>query len=76
MSEFKKKLEQLYYEDSDTEAMPRSALKTRLDQTKLLSFLTDLIKEDKLYYYENSPSRGLTIIDRHGDVVTLFPFEE
>ncbi len=75
-SEFERKDHQLYWEDSDDAAMPRSSLKSILHIASLRIFLDDLLDTDRLYYYEDSPFRGLAVVDKRGDLVSTYRFEK
>lgn len=74
-SEFERKDHQLYWERSDDAVMPRSSLKGVLNAEGLRIYIEDMLDTDRLYYYEDSPSRGLIVINKRGDVVNTYRFE-
>jgi hypothetical protein len=55
--------------------MPRSSLKGVLNAEGLRIYIEDMLDTDRLYYYEDSPSRGLIVINKRGDVVNTYRFE-
>ncbi len=74
-SEFERKDHQLYWEGSDDAAMPRSSLKSILHSASLQIFVEGALNTDRIYYYEDSPSRGLAIVDNKGNLVSTYRFE-